>query len=58
MIILCELFHSYIGAIFVDCCDIERTFEILDIILKQYLLHNATKDTFTEHPKVIILQEY
>ena len=58
VIILCELFHSYIGAIFVDCCDIEKTFEILDIILKQYLLHNATKDTFTEHPKVIILQEY
>ena len=53
VIILSELFHFFIGAIFVDSCDIEKTFEILDIILKQYLLHNATKDTFTEHPKVI-----
>ena len=34
VIILCELFHSYIGAIFVDCSDIERTFEVLDRILR------------------------
>ena len=58
VIILCELFHSYIGAIFVDSGNIEKTFDILKDILNVYLLNNATKDTYTEHPKVEILQEY
>ena len=58
VIILCELFHSYIGAIFVDSHDIKTVFNVLDKVLKNYLLNNATKDTFTEHPKEIILNEY
>lgn len=58
VIILCELFHAYIGAIFIDCCDIIKTLNILDGIMKNYLLNNATKETFTEHPKVTILDEF
>ena len=58
VIILCELFHAYIGAIFLDCCNIKKTFNILDGIMKNYLLNNATKETFTEHPKVTILDEF
>jgi len=58
VIILCELFHSYIGAIFVDSHDIKTTFEVLKNIMIEYLNNNATKDTFTEHPKEIILNEY
>ena len=58
VIILCELFHAYIGAIFVDSHDIKKTFEVLDSIMKQYLINNATKDTYKEHPKEIILNEF
>ena len=58
VIILCELFHSYIGAIFVDSHDIKTTFDVLKNIMQEYLNNNATKDTFTEHPKEIILNEY
>ena len=58
VIILCELFHSYLGAIFVDSHDIKTTFDVLKIIMQDYLNNNATKDTFTEHPKETILNEY
>ena len=58
VIILCELFHSYIGAIFVDSHDIKTTFGVLKDIMLEYLNNNATKDTYTEHPKEIILNEY
>ena len=58
VIILCELFHSYIGAIFVDSHDIKKTFDVLKSIMNEYLLNNATKDTFKEHPKEVILTEY
>ena len=58
VIILCELFHAYIGAIFVDSHDIKKTFEVLDSIMKQYLINNATKDTYKEHPKETILNEF
>ena len=58
VIILCELFHSYIGAIFVDSHDIKTTFGVIKNIMQEYLNNNATKDTFTEHPKEIILNEY
>ena len=58
VIILCELFHSYLGAIFVDSHDIKTTFKVLENIMKEYLINNATKDTFTEHPKETILNEY
>jgi dsRNA-specific ribonuclease len=58
VIILCELFHSYIGAIFVDNHDIKTTFGVLRNIMQEYLNNNATKDTFTEHPKERIIQEY
>ena len=58
VIILCELFHSYIGAIFVDSHDIKKTFEVLNSIMKQYLVNNATKDTYKEHPKETILNEF
>ena len=58
VIILCELFHSYIGAIFVDCNDIKTTFKVLKNIMQEYLNNNATKDTFKEHPKETILLEY
>ena len=58
VIILCELFHSYIGAIFVDSHDIKTTFSVLKNIMQEYLNNNATKDTYTEHPKEIILNEY
>ena len=56
--ILCELFHSYIGAIFVDCNDIKTTFNVLKNIMQEYLNNNATKDTFKEHPKETILLEF
>ena len=58
VIILCELFHSYIGAIFVDSHDIRKTFDVLKSIMNEYLLNNATKDTYKEHPKEIILTEH
>ena len=58
VIILCELFHAYIGAIFVDSNDIKITFGVLKNIMQEYLNNNATKDTFTEHPKEIILNEF
>ena len=58
VIILCELFHSYIGAIFVDSHDIKTTFGVLKNIMQEYLNNNATKDTFTEHPKEVILNEF
>ena len=58
VVILCELFHAYIGAIFVDSHDIKTTFNVLKNIMQEYLNNNATKDTFTEHPKEIILNEY
>ena len=58
VVILCELFHSYIGAIFVDSHDIKTTFGVLKNIMQEYLNNNATKDTYTEHPKEIILNEY
>jgi len=58
VIILCELFHAYIGAIFVDSHDIKKTFDVLKSIMEDYLLNNATKDTYKEHPKEIILNEY
>ena len=58
VIILCELFHSYIGGIFVDSHDIKTTFGVLRNIMQEYLNNNATRDTFTEHPKEIILNEY
>ena len=58
VIILCELFHAYIGAIFVDSNDIKTTFGVLKNIMQEYLNNNATKDTFTEHPKEIILNEF
>ena len=45
VIILCELFHSYIGAIFVDSHDIKTTFGVLKDIMLEYLNNNATKDT-------------
>ena len=58
VIILCELFHAYIGAIFVDSHDIKKTFDVLKSIMEEYLVNNATKDTFKEHPKETILNEY
>lgn len=58
VIILCELFHAYLGAIFVDSHDIKTTFKVLEEIMQNYLINNATKDTFTEHPKETILNEY
>ena len=58
VIILCELFHSYIGAIFVDSHNIKTTFGVLKNIMQEYLNNNATRDTYTEHPKEIILNEF
>ena len=58
VIILCELFHAYIGAIFVDSHDIRKTFDVLKSIMEEYLVNNATKDTYKEHPKEIILTEF
>ena len=58
VIILCELFHAYVGAILIDSNSIEKTFNVLDKVMKDYLIHNATKDTMIEHPKVIILDEF
>ena len=40
VIILCELFHSYIGAIFVDSHDIKTTFGVLRNIMQEYLNNN------------------
>lgn len=34
VIILCELFHSYIGAIFVDSHDIKKVFDVLQNIME------------------------
>lgn len=58
VVVLCELFHSYIGAILLDSKSIKTTFGILDKILLEYLKNNATRDTYTEHPKVTILEEF
>jgi dsRNA-specific ribonuclease len=58
VIILCELFHSYIGAIFVDSHDIKKVFDVLQSIMGNYLINNATKETYKEHPKETILNEY
>ena len=58
VIILCELFHSYIGAIFVDSHDIKKVFDVLQNIMGNYLINNATKETYKEHPKETILNEY
>ena len=59
VIVLCELFHSYIAAIYIDNDgNIQRVFEFLDKVMKHYLENNATIDTYTEHPKVVILDEF
>lgn len=58
VVVLCELFHSYIGAILLDSKSVKTTFEILDKIMLEYLKNNATRDTYTEHPKVTILEEF
>ena len=59
VIVLCELFHSYIAAIYIDNDgNIQRVFEFLDGVMKHYLENNATIDTYTEHPKVVILDEF
>jgi hypothetical protein len=52
------MFHAYIGAILLDSRDTEKTFLVLKGIIDEYLENNATKDTYTEHPKVIILDEF
>lgn len=58
IIVLCEMFHAYIGAILLDSQSVEKTFLVLKEIMDDYLLQNATMDTFTEHPKVVILDEF
>lgn len=58
IIILCEMFHAYIGAILLDSRSVEKTFLVLKHIMDNYLINNATLETFTEHPKVIILDEF
>jgi hypothetical protein len=58
IIILCELFHAYIGSILLDSRDIAVTYMVIKSIMDEYLKNNATKDTYTEHPKVIILDEF
>ena len=59
VIVLCELFHAYLAAIYIDSDgSIRRVFEFLDKVMKHYLENNATVDTYTEHPKVVILDEF
>jgi ERCC4-related helicase/dsRNA-specific ribonuclease len=58
IIILCEMFHAYIGAILLDSRSVEKTFLVLKDIMDEYLLNNATLETYTEHPKVVILDEF
>ncbi len=52
------MFHAYIGAVLLDSKDIEKTFIVLKDIMEQYLENNATRRTYTEHPKVVILDEF
>ncbi|MCQ2816608.1 MAG: DEAD/DEAH box helicase [archaeon] len=58
VVILSELFQSYVGAIFVDSGNIETTFNILNGMMLMYLNYNATSETYSEHPKEIILSEF
>ena len=53
-----SLTGRYIGAIFLDCKDVEITFIVLKDIMDKYLENNATRQTYTEHPKVVILDEF
>ncbi len=52
------MFHSYIGAVLLDSRSVEKTYLVLKGILDDYLNCNATIHTFTEHPKVVILDEF
>jgi dsRNA-specific ribonuclease len=52
------MLHAYIGAILLDSQDVEKTFFVVKGIMDDYLLNNATVETYSEHPKVIILDEF
>jgi hypothetical protein len=41
-----------------DTSSVEKTMDVLDNIMLEYLKNNATVETFTEHPKVVILDEF
>ncbi len=52
------MFHAYIGAVLLDSKSVEKTYFVLKEIMDNYLINNATLDTYTEHPKVTILDEF
>jgi hypothetical protein len=52
------MFYAYIGAILLDSKSAETTYFMVSKIMDEYLNHNSTIDTYTEHPKVIILDEF
>jgi len=52
------MLHAYIGAVLLDSQDIEKTFFVVKGIVDDYLINNATIKTYTEHPKVVILDEF
>jgi len=52
------MLHAYIGAILLDSQDVEKTFFVVKGIMDDYLVNNATVETYSEHPKVIILDEF
>lgn len=52
------MFHSYVGAILLDSKSVETTYYKLSALMDKYLEHNATIETYTEHPKVTIIDEF
>ena len=52
------MFHAYIGGILLDSKSVEKTYLVLKGIMDEYLKANATLETFTEHPKVVILDNF
>jgi hypothetical protein len=52
------MFYSYVGAVLLDSRSVEKTYLVIKGIMDDYLNYNATVETYTEHPKVVILDEF
>ena len=53
-----DVFESLIGAVFMDCRDIDQTWGILRRLIEPYMKVYANLETMQDHPRTMLLEEW
>jgi len=51
-----DVFESIIGAVFLDCCDTERTWQVLEKLIMPYITVYADLESMQDHARTKLLE--